>query len=53
MRNNPFIMAITFLLCLFVGFGMASAKDTFKVGVLVPITGTQAVMATQKSDSTV
>lgn len=38
-------MAITFLLCLFVGFGMASAKETFKVGVLVPITGTQAVMA--------
>ncbi len=45
MKKFPFIMAITFLLCLFVGFGMASAKDTFKVGALVPITGTQAVMA--------
>ncbi|MEE9535957.1 MAG: ABC transporter substrate-binding protein, partial [Desulfobacterales bacterium] len=45
MRKYPFIMAITFLLCLFVGFGMASAKDTFKIGALVPVTGTQAVMA--------
>jgi branched-chain amino acid transport system substrate-binding protein len=44
MRKCAFITAIT-ILCLFVGFGMASAADTFKIGGLVPITGTQAVMA--------
>ena len=38
------MLAIT-VLCVFIGFGVASAADTFKVGVLVPITGTQAVMA--------
>jgi branched-chain amino acid transport system substrate-binding protein len=36
--------AIT-ILCLFIGFGVAGAADTFKIGALVPITGTQAVMA--------
>ena len=44
MRKCVFTTTIT-ILCLFIGFGMASAKDTFKVGALVPITGTQAVMA--------
>jgi branched-chain amino acid transport system substrate-binding protein len=44
MRKCAFTTAIT-ILCLFVGFGMASAADTFKIGGLVPITGTQAVMA--------
>ena len=44
MRKCTIMIAIT-ILCLFTGFGMASAKDTFKVGALVPITGTQAVMA--------
>jgi branched-chain amino acid transport system substrate-binding protein len=44
MKKCAFTTAIT-ILCLFVGFGMASAADTFKIGGLVPITGTQAVMA--------
>jgi branched-chain amino acid transport system substrate-binding protein len=44
MRKCVFTTAIT-ILCLFVGFGMASAADTFKIGGLVPVTGTQAVMA--------
>ena len=44
MRKYTFMIAIT-ILCLFIGFGVANAKDTFKVGALVPITGTQAVMA--------
>jgi branched-chain amino acid transport system substrate-binding protein len=44
MRKCAFMISIT-ILCLFIGFGVASAKDTFKVGALVPITGTQAVMA--------
>ncbi|NIU11691.1 MAG: ABC transporter substrate-binding protein, partial [Phycisphaerae bacterium] len=44
MRKCAFTTAIT-ILCLFVGFGMASAADVFKIGGLVPITGTQAVMA--------
>jgi branched-chain amino acid transport system substrate-binding protein len=44
MRKCAFTTAIT-ILCLFVGFGMAGAADVFKIGGLVPITGTQAVMA--------
>jgi branched-chain amino acid transport system substrate-binding protein len=44
MRKYAFMIAIT-ILCLFVGFGVASAADTFKIGGLVPVTGTQAVMA--------
>lgn len=44
MRKCAFTTAIT-ILCLLVGFGMASAADVFKIGGLVPITGTQAVMA--------
>jgi branched-chain amino acid transport system substrate-binding protein len=44
MRKCAFTTAII-IFCLFVGFGMASAADTFKIGGLVPITGTQAVMA--------
>ncbi|UCG07880.1 MAG: ABC transporter substrate-binding protein, partial [Desulfobacterales bacterium] len=44
MRKSVYVIAIT-MLCVFVGFGMASAADTFKIGGLVPITGTQAVMA--------
>jgi branched-chain amino acid transport system substrate-binding protein len=44
MRKCAIITAIT-ILCLILGFGMASAADTFKIGALVPITGTQAVMA--------
>ena len=44
MRKYAFTTVMT-ILCLFVGFGMASAADTFKIGGLVPITGTQAVMA--------
>lgn len=44
MRKCAFTTAIT-ILCLFIGFGMASAADVFKIGGLVPITGTQAVMA--------
>ena len=44
MRKYAFLTAIT-ILCLFFGFGMASAADVFKIGGLVPITGTQAVMA--------
>jgi branched-chain amino acid transport system substrate-binding protein len=44
MRKYAFLTAIT-ILFLFVGFGMASAADVFKIGGLVPITGTQAVMA--------
>lgn len=44
MRKYAFKTAII-IFCLFVGFSMASAADTFKIGGLVPITGTQAVMA--------
>jgi len=44
MRKCAFMTAIT-ILCLFIGLGVASAADTFKIGALVPITGTQAVMA--------
>jgi len=44
MRKCAFTTAII-IFCLFVGIGMASAADTFKIGGLVPITGTQAVMA--------
>jgi len=44
MRKYAFMTAIT-ILCLFIGLGVASAADTFKIGALVPITGTQAVMA--------
>jgi branched-chain amino acid transport system substrate-binding protein len=44
MRKCAFTAAII-IFCLFVGIGMASAADTFKIGGLVPITGTQAVMA--------
>jgi branched-chain amino acid transport system substrate-binding protein len=44
MRKCAFTTAII-IFCLFVGFGMASAADTFKIGGLVPITGTQAVMS--------
>ncbi|MEJ2731113.1 MAG: ABC transporter substrate-binding protein [Deltaproteobacteria bacterium] len=44
MRKCAITTAIT-ILCLFVGLGMAGAADTFKIGGLVPITGTQAVMA--------
>jgi branched-chain amino acid transport system substrate-binding protein len=45
MKKYALIMAIAFMLCLFVGFGTAGAADTFKFGALVPLTGTQAVMA--------
>jgi branched-chain amino acid transport system substrate-binding protein len=44
MRKFAIMTAIT-ILCLFIGFGVAGAADTFKIGALVPITGTQAVMA--------
>jgi branched-chain amino acid transport system substrate-binding protein len=44
MRKCAFTTAII-IFCLFVGIGMASAADTFKIGGLVPITGTQAVMS--------
>ena len=44
MKKCAFSTAII-ILFLVVGFGMASAADTFKIGGLVPITGTQAVMA--------
>jgi branched-chain amino acid transport system substrate-binding protein len=44
MRKCAFTTAMI-IFCLFVGIGMASAADTFKIGGLVPITGTQAVMA--------
>jgi len=44
MKKCTFSTAII-ILFLVVGFGMASAADVFKIGGLVPITGTQAVMA--------
>jgi branched-chain amino acid transport system substrate-binding protein len=45
MKKYALTIVITALLCLFIGVGMASAKEPFKVGILSPITGTQAVMS--------
>lgn len=45
MRRCIFTTVIASLLCLLVGVGSVSAGETFKVGILCPITGTQAVMS--------
>ena len=42
--RKPALTVIIALLCFFIGVGIASA-ETFKVGILCPITGTQAVMS--------
>ena len=44
MRRYAFTTVIASLLCLLTGVGSVSAGETFKVGILCPITGTQAVM---------
>ena len=41
----PTMMLIPILLVFLVGAGSVSAAETFKVGILCPITGTQAVMS--------
>jgi len=45
MRRYIFTTVIASLLCLLTGVGSLSAGETFKVGILCPITGTQAVMS--------
>ena len=45
MRRCIFTTVIFSLLCLLIGVGSVSAGETFKVGILCPITGTQAVMS--------
>ena len=45
MRRCIFTTVIASLLCLLAGVGSVSAGETFKVGILCPITGTQAVMS--------
>ncbi|NIS61417.1 MAG: ABC transporter substrate-binding protein [Proteobacteria bacterium] len=44
MRKCPYTMVIAILAVFLIGVGSVTA-ETFKVGALVPITGTQAVMA--------
>jgi len=45
MRRYVYTVLIATLAFLLIGVGSAIAADTFKIGGLVPITGTQAVMA--------
>ena len=45
MRRYVYTVIIATLAFLLIGVGSAIAADTFKIGGLVPITGTQAVMA--------
>jgi branched-chain amino acid transport system substrate-binding protein len=45
MRRYVYTILIATLAFLLIGVGSAIAADTFKIGGLVPITGTQAVMA--------
>ena len=45
MRRYAFTTVIVSFLCLLIGVGSVSAGETFKVGILCPITGTQAVMS--------
>jgi branched-chain amino acid transport system substrate-binding protein len=45
MRRYAYTVIIATLAFLLIGVGSAIAADTFKIGGLVPITGTQAVMA--------
>ena len=45
MRRYVYTVIIAILAVLLIGVGSATAADTFKIGGLVPITGTQAVMA--------
>ena len=45
MRRYAFTTVIVSFLFLLIGVGSVSAEETFKVGILCPITGTQAVMS--------
>jgi branched-chain amino acid transport system substrate-binding protein len=45
MRRYAFTTMIVSFLFLLIGVGSVSAEETFKVGILCPITGTQAVMS--------
>ena len=45
MRRYAFTTVIVSFLFLLIGVGSVSAGETFKVGILCPITGTQAVMS--------
>jgi branched-chain amino acid transport system substrate-binding protein len=45
MKRFAFIIAIAVSLCFVIGFSMADAKEPVKIGILCPITGTQAVMS--------
>jgi len=45
MKKFAFMIAIAVSLCLVVGFSVVSAKEPVKIGILCPITGTQAVMS--------
>lgn len=45
MRRYVYTVLVATLAFLLIGVGSAIAADTFKIGGLVPITGTQAVMA--------
>ena len=45
MRKYAFTTVIVSFLFLLIGVGSVSAGETFKVGILCPITGTQAVMS--------
>ncbi|MCK4822257.1 transporter substrate-binding protein, partial [bacterium] len=45
MRRHVYTMITAILAVLLIGVGSATAAETFKVGILCPITGTQAVMS--------
>ncbi|HDM09982.1 MAG: ABC transporter substrate-binding protein [Deltaproteobacteria bacterium] len=45
MRKIAFIIAIAFVLSLVIGLNPTEAKEPVKIGILCPITGTQAVMS--------
>ena len=45
MRKYVYTVIIAILAVLLIGVGSATAAETFKVGILCPITGTQAVMS--------
>lgn len=45
MKKIVFRIAIAASLCLLIGFSMVGAQEPVKIGILCPITGTQAVMS--------
>jgi len=45
MKKFAFMVAIAVSLCFVIGLSMTDAKEPVKIGILCPITGTQAVMS--------